>query len=169
MIPVRDEAVRDFFILLFAGIVLILAAFGCKSPAPIVNTETKTVTTRETVHDTAIKILQDSSAIQYLVECNDNQARLIEIINQRAGERAQVPQVRIVDRVLTAKCLVDSMTVYNTIKSRDTTRVTDTVRTVTVEVNKLSTWQNILIWAGKIALIVLIFVAAYIGFRVFKR
>lgn len=112
------------------------------------------VTITETVRDTVVQILPDSSIVQSLIECDSTgQARLEEI--RTLKESARVQQTLILkDNRLTAKSVVDSMGIYLTYKERyreeQKVQVVETV--IEKEVNVLKWWQKALMWMGVVAI-----------------
>lgn len=148
-------------------LVLIILASGChRPPQAAVKDSVRTVTVRETIHDTTILIEQDSSWIQYYIDCQEGKAKLTELLSYRPGENIRPPQVIIKDRILTAKCNVDSFAVYAAFKSRDTTTTTTTSQVIVKQVNYLTGWQWVQVYAGRLLLAL---VLLYVGYLIVKR
>lgn len=63
------------------------------------------------------KMPGDSSWIKLYIECNEyGQALIRQVEGYKAGQKVGVPEVQITGHILTAKCEVDSLEVYNRIK-----------------------------------------------------
>lgn len=144
-------------------LVLIVLAGGCRRlPAVARADTTERVVIRETIHDTTILIEQDSSWIQYYIDCQEGKAKLTELLSYRPGENIRPPQVIIKDRILTAKCNVDSFAVYAAFKSRDTTTSTTTSQVIVKQVNYLTGWQWVQVYAGRLLFALVLLVVAYL-------
>lgn len=88
---------------------------------------------------------RDQAMIRALVECDSlGQVRMAELLEYRAGERLQPPDVKVEHNVLTATARIDSMAVYLRLKDRFERRITSSIRRVerVVEVNRLNGWQK---------------------------
>lgn len=113
-----------------------------------------TITVTETIKDTVIQVQPDSSIIQALIRCDSTgRARLEEIRTLRESARVQ-QTLALKDNKLTAMAVVDSMGIYLTYKDRYKEEVkVQTIETVIEkEVNILHWWQKALMWAGTVAL-----------------
>ncbi len=115
------------------------------------------VTVTETIKDTVIQILPDSSIIQALIKCDSTgRARLEEIRTLKESSRVQ-QTLALNDNKLTAKVIVDSMGIFLTYKERyreeQKVQVVETV--IEKEVNILKWWQEALIWIGMFSMIFL--------------
>ncbi len=132
------------------------------------------ITITERIHDTTILVLQDSSQVQYLIECENERAKLTQFLSYKSGSRVQPPQVTIVKNVLTAKCVVDSFAVYASFKTRDTTMVLKTNTVTIVPQNYVTGFQSFQIWLGRILLVILFIyfglklIRAYTGGKLLK-
>ena len=127
-----------------------------------------TITVTETIRDTVIQVLPDSSIVQALIKCDSTgQARLEEIRTLKESARVQ-QTLALKDNKLTTKAVVDSMGIYLTYKERyKTEQKVQTIETVIEkgiekEVNVLKWWQKALMWVG-IAAIVIVFGRLIIG------
>lgn len=117
------------------------------------NTE-RIVTVTEIVRDTVIQVQPDSSIVEALIRCDSTgRARLEEIQALRQSARVQ-QSLALKDNRLTAMAVVDSMGIYLTYKDRCKEEVkVQTIETVIEkEVNILYWWQKSLMWAGTVAL-----------------
>lgn len=132
-------------------------------------TLTDSIIVTERLRDTVVRIEADSSMIEALIECDSmGRAHLRELLDYRSGERLRPPKISIQDNILTASAEVDSMSIYLSLKDQlkevYTGRQTDT--TEYIEVNRLTWWQTLWVWAGKI-LTPLVLAAA--AFRIYKQ
>ena len=113
-----------------------------------------TVTVTETIRDTVIQVQPYSSIVQALIKYDSTgQARLEEISTLKESARIQ-QTLALKDNRLTAKAVVDSMGIYLTYKERhqeeQKAQLVETV--IEKEVNVLKWWQKALMWAGTVAL-----------------
>lgn len=130
------------------GIMFLLS--GCKTVAPVTrNDSVQRIVIRETIHDTAIVIQSDSSAIKWLVKCQGDKAQLMELLSYQPGHNVRPPTVTLKGNVLTANCKVDSQLVYNRLKVRDTTQFLSVSKVVVDRVNYLTPWQWAQVWMGR--------------------
>lgn len=139
------------------GCLLVLIALAsCSSNKPVVmQNEIKTIV--ETVHDTVLKIEKDSSSIHALLECQNGKVVLKNIIQSEPGRTLKSPKVRIVDNFLKVDCEARAQELLAHYKN--THQTTATTITNTVEVNKLTFWQQLQIWGFRIfSSIILLFV-----------
>lgn len=152
--------------ILFAALVALVAA-SCTRYVPVTvkRDSIQKLVVREYIHDTAIQIVSDSSAIQYLVDCEDDRAQLRQIMAVQMGKHALPPRVIIKDKVLYVECRVDSFAVYAIFKSRDTTNYIRTSSEV-VMVKEPPWWHK---WPYLIILLILIACAAYGTKKIIKR
>ena len=148
----------------------VLSMQGCRAVSPIVEKENSTQivveTVEEKVRDSTIIIKPDKATLQALLECDSlGNVLLKEIADYEAGERLKPPKVDISDNVLTVVAEVDSLSIYLKLKDVYRTR-SDTsakAKVETVEVNRLTRWQDIRLW---IANVILIATPFYVGFKV---
>lgn len=151
-----------------AAILLLIALFilgGCRTVEKVIvrNDTIRSTVIRERLRDTIITVMGDSSAVSYLIECQNDKAKLVELISTSMGARTAPPKVEIKDRILTAKCNVDSMAIYMSWKERDTTKVTSiTVAPEPIRENYLTGWQWFQVWTGRIlAAVAVLFVGIW--------
>ena len=130
----------------------ILVAVSCCPklyPHKTENTE-HTITVTETIRDTVIQVLPDSSIVQALIKCDSTgQARLEEIRTLKESARVQ-QTLALKDNRLTTKAVVDSMEIYLTYKERhlEEQKVQTIETVIEKEVNVLKWWQKALMWMG---------------------
>lgn len=117
-----------------------LAFTGCMTTKPVIEYRDNLVTVTEREWDSVFFTEPDSASIMALIECDStNNAYISRILSLQAGIATR-PAIKIVDRVLTAKCKVDSMAVYVRMKSKFKT--TDQVKTIikTEFIEKPESW-----------------------------
>ena len=113
-------------------IVLILCfAYSCKTKESAQSDfREKIVIQKET--DTLVFSKPDSASIRALIKCDSaGNAYIAEILTLRLGKSTR-PVIKIVNSVLEAECIVDSMEVYLQLKSRHETIVEKKETVVTV-------------------------------------
>ena len=158
LIWAKDSLVTDIFkprnslpILL----VSLLLAGGCCTqkrcernyPVAQSASDSSTVTAAESVQekDSITYLPADSSWLKALVECDTYGNVLFkELQGYRNGKNVEVPMVTVSGNVLTVKCKIDSMAVYNHyVKSvKKETQYRDRKVTETKYTNILSKWQK---------------------------
>ena len=75
------------------------------------------------------------------------------------------PVVQIKDRFIKVDCVVDSLRVYLKWKEK----YTSDVKTVTVEVNKVTWWQKTQIWMGRILMVLIVAAGVYVTLKLAKK
>ncbi len=146
-----------YFALIF---VFIIGLSGCVTQSrcdrkfpPVTSSQAKDtsgVVSTEVIQDkdSASFIPADSSWIKMYLECSASGEVLIKELNSyKGGKNMGIPEVSVKNNVLTAKCKVDSLEVYNRISShykakveyRDRTRT----ETKTVRINYLTPFQRL--------------------------
>lgn len=119
---------------------LAMAFTGCRSTKPVIEYRDNVVTVTEREWDSVFFTEPDSASIMALIECDSsNNAYISRILSLQAGIATR-PAIKIVDRVLTAECKVDSMAVYVRMKSK--IKTTDQVKTIikTEFIEKPDSW-----------------------------
>lgn len=149
-------------VLLFFSLV-VLASCGSSRPA---TTENKTVTFRETVHDTVFKIEKDSSSYLALLECQNGKVVIKEVTRAEPGRNLNSPKVRLDSNQLKIDCEARAQELLAHYK--DTHTATVQTITNTVEVNKLTFWQQLQIWGFRIytALLFLFAIWVYVKSKI---
>ena len=112
-----------------------------------------TVTIREVVRDTLVRLQPDTSLLRALIECDSlGRARLHEVLETHAGQYIAPPEVAIDNNnVLTVTAeTIDSVGIYMKLKDRYREEVKHKEVTLTVEVNVLTWWQTLWVALGKI-------------------
>lgn len=117
-----------------------LALTACKTTEPVIEYRDNVVTVTEREWDSVFFTQPDSASIMALIECDStNNAYISRILSLQSGIATR-PAIKIVDRVLTAECKVDSMAVYVRMKSK--LKTTDQVKTIikTKFIEKPESW-----------------------------
>jgi hypothetical protein len=137
---------------------VLVALSSCRVIRPGSTTVDSVYTQRTvTVHDTTLLIQADSSLYSALIECDSlGQARLKEINRLTSGTRSSLTTLtltpRTTDNLLEWGCKCDSLAIYQAmykiIESTHETRAK--VETITVEVNKLTWWQQTQIYGFRV-------------------
>jgi hypothetical protein len=122
------------------GCLLVLITLAsCTSNKPVVmQNETKTIT--ETVHDTIFKTEKDSSSIKALLECQNGKVIFKNIVQSEPGRTLKSPKVRIVDNVLQVDCEARAQELLAHYKNTHEAKFLTITKTI--EVNKLTWWQQ---------------------------
>lgn len=139
-------------------------------PVQSVN-DSSSVTTNESVQerDSISYVLADSSMLKALLECNEfGQVVFKELQEYRNGKNVEVPVVNIEDNVLTVKCKVDSIAVFNHISKTFKNKVEYRDKEVEkiVRVNYLTGFQKAEIKGFYIASILLLIVGSLIIYKI---
>ncbi|NDP26453.1 MAG: hypothetical protein GZ087_03360 [Flavobacterium sp.] len=143
-------------IVLFFSLV-VLASCGSSKPTTI---ENKTITFKETVHDTVFKIEKDSSSYLALLECQNGKVVIKEVTRAEPGRNLNIPKVRLDSNQLKIDCEARAQELLAHYKETHTA----TVQTITntVEVNKLTFWQRLQIWGFRMYSILLFLFAIWV-------
>lgn len=156
---------RHILLLLIALSVL----FSCRSSKPVpTETNTKTVTITETVHDTIFKIEKDSSSYRALLECQNGKVVLKNVTQAEPGRSLKSPRVRIENNNLSVDCELKKQELYAYWKSKQAEEIDyKTIRSIEY-INKLTFWQMLQIWLGRIFLIVIVYYIIRLVYRFYK-
>jgi len=153
-----------FFILLLTG----CGRRYCQTrfPPQIVRHDSIIRDTIERVRDSIIRIKPDYAYLKAWVECDRNGKLLMKKIEDyEAGSKVK-PKIVIRDNYVELECIVDTMSIALHWIETHTKAVDSNKEVVTVEVNRLTSWQSFQLWAGRIALIVLFL---YFAFKIAKK
>jgi hypothetical protein len=122
------------------------------------NTEIKTETV-EIVRDTTIYIPPDQATAKALLECDSTGQVLLKQVETLQGKLNAKANIRIMDNIIIADCICDSLNIYLQLKDKYQTTTTNTIETKIQLVEKeLKWWQKTLLWTGAIALFILFIV-----------
>lgn len=151
--------------LFFSALVLV----SCKSPKPVLSEEkTKTITIRETVHDTVFKIEKDSSSYNALLECQNGKVILKNVTQAEPGRTLKSPKVRLDNNKLNVDCELKEQELYARWKSQQVKETEVQTINTTKFVNYLTFWQKVQIWLGRLLLLVLLFLIARFLYKIYK-
>ena len=142
---------------------------NCRTVRVVAQSEIKadTIIVTETLRDTVIKVDADSSMIKALIECDSlGRAHLKQLNTYQAGERLMPPVITIKDNIITTTAKIDSLNIYLKLKDRYKEVRKAEVITKTIEVNKLSRWQQFICTIGCCTLGA---IALWFGILVFKK
>ncbi|MCV9928126.1 hypothetical protein OIU83_10705 [Flavobacterium sp. LS1R49] len=144
----------------------VLVLVSCSSPKPVLSEDkTKTITIKETLHDTVFKIEKDSSSFRALLECQNGKVVLKNVTQAEPGRTLKSPRVRLENNKLSVDCELKKQELYAFWKSQQVKEVEiKTVRT-TEFTNILTFWQKVQIWLGRVFLLVLV----YYCFKVYSK
>ncbi|WP_347049408.1 hypothetical protein [Flavobacterium olei] len=139
----------------------VLVLVSCKSPKPVLSEEkTKTITIKETVHDTVFKIQKDSSSFKALLECQNGKVVVKNVTQAEPGRKLKSPKVRLENNKLNVDCELKEQELYARWKSQQKNETEVKTINTTKFVNYLTFWQKVQIWLGRIFLVVLVYYAA---------
>ncbi|WP_281225925.1 hypothetical protein [Flavobacterium aquiphilum] len=133
---------------------------SCSSPKPVLGEEkTKTITIKETVHDTVFKIQKDSSSFKALLECQNGKVVFKNVIQAEPGRTLKSPKVRLDNNKITIDCELKEQELYARWKSQQAKETeVKTIQTIKYT-NYLTFWQKVQIWLGRIFLVVMVYYA----------
>lgn len=145
---------------IFCCLFVLLTMVSCGSSKPIVlqNETTKTIT--ETVHDTVFKIEKDSSALEALLACQNGKVVVKHIVQGKSGRALNSPRIRIEDNHLKVDCEARAQELLaHYINTHEATvqKITNTI-----EVNKLTQWQQLQIAGFRLFIIFLLLFASWV-------
>jgi len=138
----------------------VLVLVSCKSPKPVLSEEkNKTITIKETVHDTVFKIQKDSSSFKALLECQNGKVVVKNVTQAEPGRTLKNPKVRLDNNKLNVDCELKEQELYARWKSQQVKETEVKTINTTKFVNYLTFWQKVQIWLGRIFLLVLVYYA----------
>ena len=146
--------------LLFFSLV-VLASCGSSKPATT-EKQTTSSTLKETVHDTVFKIEKDSSSYQALLECQNGKVVIKEVSQAEPGRNLNSPKVRLDSNQLKIDCEARAQELLAHYKNTHTATVQNITKTITIEVNKLTFWQQLQILGFRIYTVLLFLFACYV-------
>ena len=150
-----------------------LSLTGCRATKPLQEkeyiTKTDSVVIQSVLRDTTVRIEKDSASIRALLECDSlGRVRIREILSLKSGLRVRAPSLKLEGNTLISQAVVDSMSIYLTLKDRYHTRIrSDTSRSEKeVPVYVQRPWQKFLCWSGALCWLLLL---GWIGYRAYNR
>lgn len=145
---------------IFCCLFVLLTMVSCGSSKPIVSQNETTKKITETVHDTVFKIEKDSSALEALLACQNGKVVVKQIVQGKSGRTLNSPRVRIADNRLKVDCEARAQELLAHYKN--THEATVQTITNTIEVNKLTLWQQLQIVGFRLFTILLLFFATWV-------
>lgn len=145
-------------VLLFLSLI-VLASCGSSKPTIIENKESNTIIT-QTVHDTVVKIEQDSSSYKALLECQNGKVIIKQVTQTEPGRILKSPKVRLEGATLIVDCETKAQEAV--LHYINTHQVDTTTHTIPVKVNELTIWQEIQIWGFRLFSLTLLAFATFI-------
>jgi hypothetical protein len=137
---------------------LVLVLVSCSSPKPVLSEDkTKTITIKETLHDTVFKIEKDSSSFRALLACQNGKIIIQNVTQAEPGRSLKSPKVRLENNKLSVDCEINKQELYAFWKSKQVNDVQVKTINTTLYINELTFWQKVQIWLGRIFIIVLIY------------
>jgi hypothetical protein len=151
---------KKLFSLLFLFVVLVETLVSCKSTSvsPPTKTETsRTVSVKEVVRDTIFETKEDSSYYKAWLECRKGQVLIKSTLQKTKGKYLAPPKITLKNNYLTVDCEAEAQKLFAQWKDIYKTTNMQTVTTKPVEVEKkLTWWQQLQIWCGRIFLLLLL-------------
>ncbi|SHL94409.1 hypothetical protein [Flavobacterium chilense] len=145
---------NSIIFLFFSALVLV----SCRSPKPVLSEEkAKTITIKETVHDTVFKIQKDSSSYRAFLECQNGKIVVKNVTQAEPGRTLKSPKVRLENNKLNVDCELKEQELYARWKSQQVKEIEVKTINTTKFVNYLTFWQKVQIWLGRIFLLVLVY------------
>lgn len=139
-------------------VLLVVLLVSCGSSKPTAKeSNTKTVTMTETVHDTVFKIEKDSSSYGALLACQNGKVVVTNVTQAEPGRSLKSPRVRVENNELYVDCELKEQELYAFWKSKQLRQFE--LKTDTEYINRLTFWQKLQIWLGRIFLIILCYYA----------
>lgn len=158
-----SKSLKHIVLLCFSLVVLA----SCRSSKPA-TTENKTITFKETVHDTVFKIEKDSSSYRALLECQNGKVVIKEVSQAEPGRTLKSPRVRLDSNQLKIDCEARAQELLAHYKDTHQATFQKIRTTVPIEVNKLTFWQQLQIWGFRIytALLFLFAIWVYVKSKI---
>ena len=110
------------------------------------------------------EVPSDNSSAQFLIDCQNKNAKLLQMLAYKPGEHLAAPRVEIRDNVLYVNCDATEWQHFVKVRSSELYRDVYKAKTYVKITNVLTGWQWFQIWTGRI---VLIMALIYIAWRVF--
>ncbi|KFC59817.1 hypothetical protein FEM08_13280 [Flavobacterium gilvum] len=145
---------------MFFVLTTLLVSCGSNKPV-VVQNETKTIT--QTVHDTVFKIEKDSASLKALLECQNGKVVVKNIVQSEPGRTLKSPRVRIADNVLQVDCEARARELLAHYKNTHEAKILTVTKTI--EVNKLTWWQQTQIKGFWGFMVILLLIVVYTVFK----
>lgn len=149
--------IQHWVLLLFS--IVVLASCGSSKPTTTEN-KTQTTTITETLHDTIFKVEKDSSFYEALLECRAGKVVVKNVTNATPGRNLKAPKVKIHNNKLGVDCEARAQELLAQYKNTHIANKEVVTKEKTIEVNKLTWWQQTQINLFRIlATILLLYIA----------
>lgn len=147
---------------------MVLASCTSTKPAMIEN-KTQTISIKETVHDTIFKIEKDSSFYHALLDCQNGKVVIKQVVQAESGRNLNSPKVRLDNNQLKIDCEARAQELLAHYKNTLKIKQLVITKTITIEVNKLTWWQETQIkgfrWLSVILLLIVIYTVFKYNFK----
>ena len=166
------ESKHVIYIIIAALAVAICACLlpSCKTPQPIVQTETKEVLVERVVTDTIVTIAPDSASIRALLECDSAGNVLIKELQEIQGKNVslalQLKNLKGKPATLAIDCKQDSLEKVIALKDETIKELSNNKQVETVEVKYIPDFVKWFAWIGGAAIL---YVLLRIAFWVYKK
>ena len=121
-----------------------------------------------TVKDSLIPQPADSGLIRALLECQEGKVIIRQIEEISPGKKV-VPFIDLKNNVLTAGAKIDSSSIYFAWKETHIRELKIQLKIIEKPVYKVTSFQNFLIWSGKIFWVILLLVIGVVLIRAFIK
>ncbi|MEN2416384.1 hypothetical protein [Flavobacterium mesophilum] len=160
-----NKKIERIVFLFFSVLVLV----SCNSPKPVLSEQKdKTITIKETVHDTVFKINKDSSSFKALLVCENGKIMLKNVIQAEPGRSLKSPKVRLDNNKLIVDCESRKEELFALWKSKQIHEIQVKTLKTTKFINHLTFFQKAQIWLGRIFIVLLLYYGTRFTFR-FKK
>ena len=168
---------NDIILVIIVVVVLTtmaLIVFGCRTPQPIVQTETKEVLVERTITDTIVTIAPDSASIKALLECDSAGNVLIRELEETQGKNVSLAlalkNAKGKPATLSVDCKQDSLEKVIALKDETIKELSNNKQVETVEVKYIPDFVKWFAWIGAAAiLLALIRIALWIYKKFFLK
>jgi hypothetical protein len=158
----KNRKIKSLLSLLFLFVVLVGTLVGCRTAnvlPPTIIEKTNTITKNEVIHDTVFETKKDSSYYKAWLECQDGKVVIKGTPKRKKGNHLEPPKVIIKDNYIKVDCYSESQKLFAQWKDTYIKEQNQTTNTNPVLVEKkLSWWQKLQIWAGRIFLTILLLI-----------
>lgn len=141
----------------FSFLIILLIMTSCKSTQePVIIEKIRVEKVKETIRDTIIEVVADSSAYKALLECQDGKVVLKKELEKKAGKNLKEPKVNLDDKgVLQVDCETEIQYLKAKLKDKET-RIENSIEVPIYIQTPLSWWQMAQIWLGRLFLLIIL-------------
>ena len=167
-----DRIFERITIIVIAAILVALAVCfcSCRTPQPIVQTETKEVLIERVINDTIVTIEPDSASIRALLECDSAGNVLIKELSEVQGKNVSLAlalkNAKGKPATLAIDCKQDSLEKVIALKDETIKELSSNKQTKTVEVKYIPAFVQVFAWIGASAVLLLLI---WIVLKVYKK